>query len=132
MAMVLVISPIFEADLLPEQYGFRPGQEAKMAMRQVFWHVSQHGRTEVVDADLRDYSNAIPHGQLMSSLRRRARRSKLRSAKFFINFSPAICNKAAKRMRQEIRSWQLLCRFDNIRVGTIVAAEHYPGRAGLH
>lgn len=71
MAMVLVISPIFEADFLPEQYGFRPGRDAKMAIRQVFWHVSQHGRTEVVDADLRDYFNAIPHGQLMSSLRRR-------------------------------------------------------------
>lgn len=55
MAMVLVISPIFEADFLPEQYGFRPGRDAKMAIRQVFWHVSQHGRTEVVDADLRDY-----------------------------------------------------------------------------
>ncbi|MEL7047595.1 MAG: group II intron reverse transcriptase/maturase [Pseudomonadota bacterium] len=71
MAMVLVISPIFEEDFLPEQYGFRPGRDAKMAIRQVFWHVSQHGRTEVVDADLRDYFNAIPHGQLMFSLRRR-------------------------------------------------------------
>ena len=71
MAMVLVISPIFEADFLPEQYGFRPGLDAKMAIRRVFWHVSQHGRTEVVDADLRDYFNAIPHGPLMSCLRRR-------------------------------------------------------------
>ena len=25
MAVVLVIGPIFEADLLPQQYGFRPG-----------------------------------------------------------------------------------------------------------
>ena len=42
----------------------------------------------------------------------RARRSKSREGKFFINFSPAISNKAAKRVRQEIRSWQLRCRFD--------------------
>ena len=29
MAMVLVIGPIFEADLLPQQYGFRPGGTRK-------------------------------------------------------------------------------------------------------
>jgi len=28
MAVVLVIGPIFEADLLPQQYGFRPGMDA--------------------------------------------------------------------------------------------------------
>jgi len=55
MAVVLVIGPIFEADLLPQQYGFRPGLDAKMALRRVYWHVTQHGRREVVDADLRDY-----------------------------------------------------------------------------
>ena len=38
MAVVLVIGPIFEADLLPQQYGFRPGLDAKMAVRRVFWH----------------------------------------------------------------------------------------------
>ena len=32
MAVVLVIGPIFEADLLPQQYGFRPGLDAKMAV----------------------------------------------------------------------------------------------------
>src|SRR6266568_447400 len=41
MAVVLVIGPIFEADLLPQQYGFRPGLDAKMAVRRVFWHVTQ-------------------------------------------------------------------------------------------
>src|SRR6185312_17337682 len=55
MAAVLIIGPIFEADLLPQQYGFRPRLDAKMALRRVYWHVTQHGRREVVDADLRDY-----------------------------------------------------------------------------
>ncbi len=55
MAAVLVIGPIFEVDLLPQQYGFRPGLDAKTALRRVYWHVTQHGRREVVDADLRDY-----------------------------------------------------------------------------
>ena len=71
MAVVLIIGPIFEADLLPQQYGFRPGVDAKMAVRRVFWHVTQHGRREVVDADLRDYFTSIPHTPLLRSLRRR-------------------------------------------------------------
>jgi hypothetical protein len=64
MAALLVLGPIFEADLLRNQYGFRPGMDAKMAVRQAFWHVSDHGRTEVVDADLSDYFSSIPHGPL--------------------------------------------------------------------
>jgi hypothetical protein len=71
LAVVLVIGPIFEADLLPQQYGFRPGLDAKMALRRVYWHVTQHGRREVVDADLRDYFTSIPHHPLMRCLSRR-------------------------------------------------------------
>ncbi len=71
MATVLVIGPIFEADLLDNQYGFRPDLDAKMAVRRVFWHIKDHGRSEVVDADLRDYFTSIPHGPLMRCLTRR-------------------------------------------------------------
>ena len=71
MAVVLVIGPIFETDLLPQQYGFRPGVDAKMALRRVYWHVTEQGRREVVDADLRDYFTSIPHSSLMRSLSRR-------------------------------------------------------------
>ena len=42
----------------------------------------------------------------------RPRRSKNRWGKFFVNFSPAISNKAAKAIRQEIRSWNLHRRSD--------------------
>jgi retron-type reverse transcriptase len=71
MAALLVIGPIFEADLLAQQYGFRPGLDAKMALRRIYWHVTQHGRREVVDADLRDYFTSIPHAPLMRCLSRR-------------------------------------------------------------
>ena len=71
MAVVLVIGPIFEADLLDCQYGFRPGLDAKMAIRRLFWHVRDSGRREVVDADLRDYFTSIPHAPLMRCLSRR-------------------------------------------------------------
>ena len=71
MAALLVLSPIFEADLLRNQYGFRPGMDAKMAIRQAYWHIMDHGRSEVVDADLSDYFSSIPHGPLMRCVSRR-------------------------------------------------------------
>ena len=42
----------------------------------------------------------------------RPRRSKNRQGKFFINFSPAVSNKAAKAIRDKIRSWNLPQRSD--------------------
>lgn len=71
MAALLVLGPIFETDLLPNQYGFRPGLDAKTAVRRAFWHVSDHGRTEVADIDLSDYFTSIPHGPLMRCVSRR-------------------------------------------------------------
>lgn len=71
MAALLVLGPIFEADLTPQQYGFRPGLDAKMAVRRVYFHITQFGRREVVDGDLSDYFNTIPHGPLMKCVARR-------------------------------------------------------------
>ena len=42
----------------------------------------------------------------------RPRRSKNRFGRFFINFSPAVSDQAAKAMRGEIRSWKLHLRSD--------------------
>lgn len=70
-AMLLVLQPIFEADLLPEQYGFRPKMDAKMAIRRVYYHMTEFNRTEIVDVDLQDYFTSIPHGALMKCLSRR-------------------------------------------------------------
>ena len=42
----------------------------------------------------------------------RPRRSKNRWGKCFINFTPAVSSEAAKRMRQEMRSWHLHLRSD--------------------
>ena len=70
-AMLLVLTPIFEEDLLPNQYGFRPRMDAKMAVRRAFWHITKYGKREIVDADLSDYFSTIPHGQLMRCIARR-------------------------------------------------------------
>jgi group II intron reverse transcriptase/maturase len=42
----------------------------------------------------------------------RPRRSKNRWGRYFINFSPAISNKAARAIRQEVRGWRLQLRSD--------------------
>ena len=70
MAAVLVLEPIFEADLQPEQYAYRPDRSALDAVRQVARLLST-GHTEVVDADLSGYFDSIPHAELMKSVARR-------------------------------------------------------------
>lgn len=67
---MLVLMPIFEADLEPEQYGYRPERSAKDAVRRVHRLLHQ-GRNEVVDADLSNYFGEIPHAELMKSIARR-------------------------------------------------------------
>ena len=70
MAAVLVLEPIFEADLQPEQYAYRPGRSALDAVQQV-QALLNTGHTEVVDADLSGYFDSIPHAELMKSVARR-------------------------------------------------------------
>jgi group II intron reverse transcriptase/maturase len=69
-AAMLVLEPIFEADLPPEQYAYRPGRSAQQAVLDV-QEILFHGHPEVVDADLADYFGSIPHAELMLSLARR-------------------------------------------------------------
>ena len=69
-AAVLVLEPIFEADLQPEQHAYREGHSAQEAVREVHRHL-QAGFTEVVDADLSGYFDSIPHAELMKSVARR-------------------------------------------------------------
>ncbi len=70
MAVLAVLGPIFEADLQPEQYAYRPGRSALDAVEQVQALVKA-GHTEVVDADLSGYFDTIPHAELMKSVARR-------------------------------------------------------------
>ena len=67
---MLVLGPIFEADLQPEQYAYRPGRSAKDAVQQIR-RLLYRGRNEVVDADLSNYFGEIPHAELMRSIARR-------------------------------------------------------------
>jgi RNA-directed DNA polymerase len=69
-AALVVLEPIFEADLQPEQYAYRPGRSAQEAVRRV-QALMIEGHTEVVDADLSGYFDSIPHAELMKSVARR-------------------------------------------------------------
>ena len=71
MAVLRVLGPIFDEDLFPWQYGFREGMDAKMALRRIHFGLTDRGAREVVDADLSDYFNSIPHGDLLRSVARR-------------------------------------------------------------
>jgi group II intron reverse transcriptase/maturase len=70
MAAVLVLEPIFEADLQPEQFAYRPNRSALDAV-QAAHSLLTAGYTEVVDADLSGYFDSIPHAELLKSLARR-------------------------------------------------------------
>ena len=70
MAIVTVIEPIFEADLEPEQYGYRRGRSAQDAVRAVHRWLQQ-GYRDVIDADLSGYFDSIPHAELIQCVARR-------------------------------------------------------------
>ena len=70
MAAVLILEPIFEADLQPEQYAYRAERSALDAVREVHRRINQ-GMREVVDADLSGYFDTIPHPELLKCLARR-------------------------------------------------------------
>ena len=69
-ATKIVIEPIFEANLEPEAYGYRPKRNAEEAIEKVHGLICS-GYTDVVDADLSKYFDTIPHGELMKSVARR-------------------------------------------------------------
>ena len=69
-AAMLVLEPIFDADLPPEIYAYRAGrnaQQAAVAVEELLFR----GYPEVVDADLADYFGSIPHSDLPKSVARR-------------------------------------------------------------
>jgi RNA-directed DNA polymerase len=67
---MVILEPIFEADLQPEQYAYRPDRSALDAVRHVH-KLLNTGHGQIVDADLSGYYDSIPHSDLMRSVARR-------------------------------------------------------------
>jgi len=69
-AALLVLEPIFGADLAPEQYAYRHDRGAHDAIRAVH-SLLNTGHTQVIDADLSGYFDSIPHAELLQCVARR-------------------------------------------------------------
>src|SRR5437016_9481348 len=62
-----VVEPIFEADMLECSFGFRPKRSAHDAL-QVLVDEAWGGRRWVLESDIANCFEAIPHSQLMSAI----------------------------------------------------------------
>jgi RNA-directed DNA polymerase len=69
-AVKLVIEPIFEREFAEHSYGFRPGRGCKDALYRVD-SLLQQGYHFVVDADLKQFFDMLPHEGLLSRLKER-------------------------------------------------------------
>ncbi len=69
-ALKIVLEPIFEADFLPCSFGFRPRRAAHDAL-QVLLDESFAGQLWVVETDIANCFEAIPHQKLMQAVEER-------------------------------------------------------------
>jgi RNA-directed DNA polymerase len=69
-ALKTVIEPIFEADFEPCSFGFRPRRAARDAL-QLILDECYRGRRWVVETDIADCFEAIPHERLMQAIEER-------------------------------------------------------------
>ena len=69
-ALKLAVEPVFEADFLPCSFGFRPARSAHDAL-QVLVDEAWRGRRWVVETDIANCFEAIPHEGLMAAVEER-------------------------------------------------------------
>ncbi len=104
---MLVLTPIFEADLGEEQYAYRAGRSAHDAVNRIHALLNT-GHNEVVDADLSNYFGEIPHAELMKSLARRiSDGAMLRLIKSWLEMPVEEDNgKGGKRCTNQAKKWR--------------------------
>ena len=69
-AVLLLLDPVFEADLTDSAFAYRKNRSAHDAIKRTH-RLLRSGHTEVVDADLSQYFDTIPHHELMRCVARR-------------------------------------------------------------
>jgi group II intron reverse transcriptase/maturase len=69
-AAKIVLEPIFEADFLPQSFGFRPKRSAHQALEAVR-QAANRGAVWVLDADIKACFDEIDHDALMGEVERR-------------------------------------------------------------
>jgi RNA-directed DNA polymerase len=66
-ALKLILEPIFEADFQPGSFGYRPKKSAQEAVLRVRQGIL-HGKTRVIDLDLRSYFDNVRHHLLLEKV----------------------------------------------------------------
>ena len=69
-AVLIFLEPIFEADLEDSVHAYRPDRSAQVARGEVLQRLYE-GQTHVVDADVTQYFDTIPHRDLLKCVARR-------------------------------------------------------------
>lgn len=75
-AITLVLEPIMEARFYEHSYGFRPGRSAHQALDRIE-RLVQSGYTYVLDLDVRQFFDSVPHEKLLDCLSRHTSDRKL-------------------------------------------------------
>ncbi len=75
-AVVLILEPIFEADFEDNVYAYRPQRSAHDALAEIRKRLYE-GHQHVVDADVTQYFDTIPHAELLQSVARRVADGKI-------------------------------------------------------
>ncbi|WP_415843465.1 reverse transcriptase domain-containing protein, partial [Xenorhabdus thuongxuanensis] len=71
LAVSDILSQIYEPLFLPCSYGFRPGLNCHVALKALQQQTYRNGNGAVVEIDIRQYFNTIPHIELMNLLRKK-------------------------------------------------------------
>jgi len=69
-AAKLLLEPLFEADFVPDSFGFRPKRDAHQALDAIR-QALHDGMYWVIDADVQAYFDTIPHDRLMKTVAER-------------------------------------------------------------
>lgn len=80
-AVVEVLNVIYEKDFLGFSYGFRPGRSQHQALDALATAVARQKVNWVLDADIRDFFNAISHEWLVKFVEHRIADKRVRSSK---------------------------------------------------
>jgi RNA-directed DNA polymerase len=75
-AVALILESIFEADFEDNVYAYRPERSAQEALGEVMKRLYE-GQKHVVDADVEQYFDSLPHADLLQSVARRVADGKI-------------------------------------------------------
>ncbi len=69
-ALKLILEPIFESDFQPGSFGYRPKKKPHQAIQRVAEAIV-HGKTKVIDLDLRSYFDTVRHHIVLEKVAQR-------------------------------------------------------------